>query len=65
MTPTVETWEDVSRAGGFDRLDGQGNRVYTTVKVVQVSRIPWSGGGPVRFASVVEFHIEDAAYSAF
>jgi hypothetical protein len=36
LMPTVEVWEDVSRAGGCDRTDGQGNRIYTKVRVVQV-----------------------------
>ena len=62
LTPTIDVWEDVTGAGGFDKTDAQGNKVCTTVKLNEVSRTP-AAGGPVFYNSSVTFYIQDANYS--
>lgn len=64
ITPTIGIWEDTTGTGGFDKLDALGNRVYTTVKVLQVNRTP-SGPGPLRYETSFVFYIEDPSYDAF
>ena len=64
LTPTIDIWEDTTGSGGFDKLDSLGNKVYTTVKVLQVTRTP-SGPGPMRYESSITFYIEDENYDAF
>jgi len=62
----VEVWEDISGVGGFDRLDGSGNRIYTKVKFIQVNRTPRKGGGFITYdESSIEFVVEDTNYTAF
>jgi hypothetical protein len=62
----IEVWEDVSGVGGFGKLDGSGNRIYTKVKVTQANRVPRGGGGIVIYAaSVMEFVIDDLSYTEF
>jgi hypothetical protein len=61
---TVGIWEDVSGSGGFNRVDGAGGKVYTTVKLVQVNRTP-DGSGPVFYESSAEFYIADDTCSTF
>jgi len=65
LPPSVGVWEDVSGVGGFARLDGNGQRVYTTVKVTEVDRTPRQGGGPVIYESVLSFYIDDPTFRAF
>jgi hypothetical protein len=60
---TVGIWEDVSGVGGFSKAVGSA-RTYTPVRVVQVSRQPRRGGGPVTYEAVLEFQIEDSNYTA-
>lgn len=64
LSSTVEVWEDVTGAGGFDRKDGSGNKVYTTVAITRASRAPLKGGGPVFYDSTLEFRVQDASYVA-
>jgi hypothetical protein len=63
LSPTIGIWEDVSGAGGFDRMDGP-SKVYTTVRFVQVTRKP-EGSGPVRYTAEVEFYLADDSYSTY
>lgn len=65
LPASVGFWEDVTEAGGFDRTDGQGEKIYTRVKIIQVDRMPRQGGGPVRYESTVEFVIDDPSFSGF
>lgn len=65
LSPTVEIWENVSGVGGFSRLNGDGSRLYTRVRLTQVDRTPRQGGGPVSFDSTVTFQLDDATYAAF
>lgn len=56
-------WENVSGAGGFDRMSGP-SKVYTTVRVVQTNRTP-AGSGPVNYEATAEFYIADDTYTVF
>jgi hypothetical protein len=62
----VELWEDTSGIGGFTRLDGSGNRVYTKVKILQAHRTPRQGGGLMTYdESTLEFVVDDVTYTGF
>lgn len=62
----VEVWEDVTGVGGFDKVDGSGNRIYTKVKFLQVNRTPRKGGGLVTYEdSTIEWVIADDQYTSF
>ena len=64
LSPTIEIWEDSTGAGGFDRLDALGAKVWTKVKLLQVTRKP-SGPGPLRFESSVTFYVSDPDYDQY
>ena len=65
LTPTtIEIWEDTTGTGGFDRLDTLGGKVWTRVKLLQVTRKP-SGPGPLRYESSVTFYVQDESYDLF
>lgn len=62
----VEIWEDVVPEGGFNRLDGSQNKIWTTVKFLRVDRVPRKGGGEVAYDdSYIEMVIEDTNYTGF
>ena len=64
--PTVQVWEDVTDAGGFGRVDAQGNRVWTTVKALKVQRTPRKGGGTLVYeTSVFGFVVADSSFDWF
>lgn len=66
LTPTVEIWEDESGIGGFDRVDGLGNKIWTTVKLIQVDRKLRKGSAiPTFDETYIEFQIEDSNYIGF
>lgn len=62
---TVGIWEDITNTGGFGRLDDEGERVYTTVRIVRTDRVIIGRGSPVNYDSTVEFYISDSTYDAF
>lgn len=73
---TVDVWEDESGVGGLDRFDatlfsapdeaGLSNLIWTTARVSNVYRTsPKKGGPPVYDETVMEFYIQDAAYTDF
>lgn len=64
LPATIEIWEDSSGSDGFARKDGSNARIYTTVRVTQVSRTP-RGSGRVTYETLLEFYIEDASYQDF
>lgn len=63
LSATVKVWEDVTGAGGFDKTDGLGAKVYTTVRVHQATRKP-SPSGPVVYETALTFYVDDLNYSA-
>lgn len=66
LPPTVGIWEDVSGMGGFNKVDENGARVFTTVKFTQVDRKVRRGGGIVIYdPSEVHIFIEDENYDYF
>lgn len=62
LSSAIEVWEDVTGAGSFDKTDGSGNKVYTTVRVYEASRKP-APAGPIAYESTFTFYIQDANYS--
>lgn len=66
LTPTVDIWEDASGTGGFDKLDGLGNKIWTTVKFIQVDRKLRQGSAIPTFDQTwIEFVIADSNFSGF
>lgn len=64
--PLVEIWEDTVPEGGFNRVDGNGDKLWTTVRFIQVDRTPRKGGGQLVYdESTIEFVIDDTTYDAF
>ena len=52
--------------GGFNRLDGSTNKIWTTVKFLRVDRTPRKGGGDIAYEdSYIEFIVDDAAYVGY
>lgn len=66
LTGTVDIWEDVTGVGGFNKLDGLGNKVWVTVKFLQVDRKLRQGSAIPTFDQTwIEFVIADSNYSEF
>lgn len=65
LSPAIEVWEALSGVGGFARLNGDGTRRYTSVRVVQAGRTPRDAGGPLSYETVLEFYVTDAGYTSF
>lgn len=62
----IEIWEDVVPEGGFNRVDGSSNKIWTKVKFLRVDRTPRRGGGPVTYDdSYIEFVIEDSGFVGY
>lgn len=73
LNPVIYIWENDSVEGGFDRLSSgtdpdptYSNVIWTAVKFVQVTRKSRKGGGLTKYdESIIEFVIEDGAYTRF
>jgi hypothetical protein len=62
--PARSTFWRTPGIGGFARMNGS-NREYTRVKIIQVSGAPRPGGAPVSYESVLEFYVDDPAFTRF
>lgn len=74
LSPTVQIWEDETgpdsgfglTTGGAPDLVAYANLIWTTVRIIQVTREMRDNGGPLTFEkSIVEFTVEDDSFSTF
>lgn len=63
--PTVGVWEDESTVGGFDRVDGGGAKIFTTVKFLRVELVLRKGGQIIYDPAQIVFVLADDTYTNF